>query len=52
MYMSDFGEIAEYIRSHTINNDIVLTVGAGTITNLAQMIIDKPEPIATEYKYN
>ena len=52
MYMSDFEEIARYIRSHTINNDIVLTVGAGTITNLAQMLIDKPEPTATEYKYN
>ena len=52
MYMSDFDEIARYIRSHTINNDIVLTVGAGTITNLAQMLIDKPEQTAIEYKYN
>ena len=43
LYMPDFDEIAKYIRSHTINNDIVLTVGAGTITNLAQMIVDKPE---------
>lgn len=42
-YMSDFEEIAKYIRSHTINNDIVLTVGAGTISNLAQMIADKPD---------
>ena len=50
--MSDFEEIARYIRSHTINNDIVLTVGAGTITNLAQMLIDKPDPISVEYNYN
>ena len=42
-YMPDFDEIAKYIRSHTIGNDIVLTVGAGTISNLAQMIIDKPD---------
>ena len=39
-YMSDFGEITRYIRSHTISNDIVLTVGAGTITNLAKMLVD------------
>lgn len=43
VYMSDFEEIAKYIRSHTINNDIVLTVGAGTISNLAKMIADVPE---------
>ncbi|MBR2745059.1 MAG: UDP-N-acetylmuramate--L-alanine ligase [Clostridia bacterium] len=43
IYMSDFGEIAQYIRSHTIKNDLVLTVGAGTIVNLSQMIVDKPE---------
>ena len=42
-YMSNYEEIAKYIRSHTINNDIVLTVGAGTISNLAQMIVDKPD---------
>lgn len=40
MYMSDFKEIAEYIKSHVINNDIVLTVGAGTVTNISQMIVE------------
>lgn len=43
LYMPDFEEVAQYIRSHTIKNDIVLTVGAGTISNLAQMLIDNPE---------
>lgn len=41
IYMSDFAEIAEYIRSHAINNDIVLTVGAGTVTNIGPMIVDQ-----------
>ncbi|MBP3502475.1 MAG: UDP-N-acetylmuramate--L-alanine ligase [Clostridia bacterium] len=40
IYISDFAEIAEYIRSHAINNDIVLTVGAGTVTNIGPMIVD------------
>ena len=43
MYMSDFNEIANYIRDHAINNDIVLTVGAGTITKLGHMIVDKED---------
>ncbi len=40
IYISDFSEIAEYIKSHAINNDIVLTVGAGTVTNIGPMIVD------------
>lgn len=43
MYMSDFQEIADYIRSHAIDNDIVLTVGAGTVTNIGPMIIGNQE---------
>lgn len=40
LYMSDFEEIAHYIREHAINNDIVLTVGAGTVTKIGPMIVD------------
>ena len=40
IYISDFTEIAEYIRSHAINNDLVLTVGAGTVTKIGPMIVD------------
>ena len=40
MYMSDFNEIAKYIRDRVMPNDIVLTLGAGTITNLGNIIIN------------
>lgn len=43
MYMSDFQEIADYIKSHAIDNDIVLTVGAGTVTNIGPMIVGNQE---------
>ena len=43
MYMSDFQEIANYIKSHAIDNDIVLTVGAGTVTNIGPMIVGEQE---------
>lgn len=43
MYMSDFQEIANYIKSHAIDNDIVLTVGAGTVTNIGPMIVGNQE---------
>ena len=39
IYISDFQEIANYIKSHVIDNDIVLTVGAGTVTNIGPMIV-------------
>lgn len=40
IYMSDFEDIANYVRSHALNNDLVLTVGAGTVTKIGPMIID------------
>lgn len=43
IYISDFKEIANFIRAHAITNDIVLTVGAGTVTNIGPMIIDKQD---------
>lgn len=39
LYMSDFNEIAKYIRDRVMPNDIVLTIGAGTVTNIGPMII-------------
>lgn len=39
-YMSDFNEIAKYIKENAKPNDIVLTLGAGTITNLGPMLVD------------
>lgn len=39
LYMSDFNEIAKYIRDRVMPNDIVLTIGAGTVTNIGPMIV-------------
>ena len=38
--MSDFNEISKYIRDRVMPNDIVLTIGAGTVTNIGAMIIN------------
>ena len=40
IYMSDFNEIAKYIRDRVMPNDIVLTIGAGTVTNIGPMIVN------------
>ena len=41
IYMSDFEDIAKYIRDRVMPNDIVLTIGAGTVTNIGPMIVNK-----------
>ena len=41
LYMSDFDEIAKYIRDRVMPNDIVLTIGAGTVTNIGPKIVEK-----------
>ena len=38
--MSDFHEIAKYIRDRVMPNDIVITLGAGTVTEIGPMIIE------------
>ena len=43
LYISDFGEIVKYLKERTIENDIVLTLGAGTVTNIGPMLVDKTE---------
>ena len=40
IYISDFSEIVKYLKEHTIKGDIVLTLGAGTITNIGSMLCD------------
>ena len=40
-YIKDFPQIVSFIRKNTINNDIVLTQGAGTITKIGPMILNK-----------
>ena len=38
-YISDFNEIIKYLKEHTIKNDIVLTLGAGTVTNIGPLLV-------------
>ena len=39
IYISDFNNIANYLKSHVKQDDIVVTLGAGTITNLSKYLI-------------
>lgn len=39
IYIGPFEEIAKYIKANAKPNDIVLTIGAGTITHLGKMIL-------------
>ncbi len=40
-YISDFGEIAQYIKSRASRGDIILTMGAGNVVDIGDMIKDK-----------
>ena len=42
-YIADFNEIASFVKSHALNNDIVLTLGAGTVTNIKDLLVDKKD---------
>ena len=39
IYLSDFNNIATYLKEHVKTNDIVITLGAGTITNLSKYLV-------------
>ena len=41
IYIGPFEEIANYIKQHAQPNDLVLTIGAGTITNLGNIILNQ-----------
>ena len=40
IYIPDFEECAQYLKDNVEPNDIVLTLGAGTITDLSDLLID------------
>lgn len=40
IYISDFNEIVKYVKEHAKPLDIVLTLGAGTVTNIGPMLVD------------
>lgn len=39
IYISDFNNIANYLKNHVNKDDIVISLGAGTITNLAKYLV-------------
>ena len=39
IYISDFNNIANYLKNHVHGDDIIITLGAGTITNLSKYLI-------------
>ena len=39
-YIPDFDECASYVKKHVGKNDIVMTLGAGTVTNIGPMLVD------------
>lgn len=40
VYIPDFDEVVNYIKSHAKSEDLVLTLGAGTVTNIGPMLVD------------
>jgi len=38
-YINDFSQIVNFIKKNAISNDIILTQGAGTVTNIGSMIL-------------
>lgn len=40
LYIPDFDECAEYLINHVKENDIVMTVGAGTVTQIGSMVCE------------
>lgn len=40
IYISDFYDVCEYIKSNANSNDLVLTLGAGTVTNIGPMLVN------------
>ena len=43
IYISDFNEIADFVKSKVLNNDIVITLGAGTVTEIKDLLVEKKE---------
>ena len=39
IYIPDFNDIVTYLKENTQKDDIILTLGAGTITNLGPMLL-------------
>lgn len=42
-YIKDFNDIANFVKSHALNNDLVLTLGAGTVSNVSTLLVPKSD---------
>lgn len=40
LYIPDFNECAKYVKDHVQKNDIVVTIGAGTVTEVGPLLVD------------
>lgn len=41
LYIPDFDDCVSYIKEHVEKNDIVMTLGAGTVTEIGSMLVEK-----------
>lgn len=41
IHIADFNEIKQYLEEHVSKDDIILTLGAGNVTKLADLLVDK-----------
>ena len=41
LYIQDFNEIVKYVKENAKSGDIVLTLGAGTVTNIGSMLAEQ-----------
>ena len=40
LYIPDFDECVSFVKSHVKPNDVVMTLGAGTVTQIGSMLVD------------
>ncbi len=43
LYIQDFNEIAKFVKANALNNDLVITLGAGTITNIKDLLVEEKD---------
>ena len=41
IYISDFDDIVKYLKEHVEKDDIVLTLGAGTVTEISNKLVEE-----------
>ena len=39
-YIPDFDECVHFVKEHINENDVVITLGAGTVTKIGPMLVD------------